>query len=793
MTFTQIVEDIMNRLNLSSDSAEIRVGRGVNRTYRKVTTAIGLQMSRRGTVQANVTMGVSTLVFPNTEKIIDVYNRSNTPYSKLEQVTLDELRDEMPYPASDNPSRWAAHSHTADAVTIEFNRIPQTAFTLYADAHQVVADLSGVQEPAFPESFHDVLIEGTMMDEYRKLEKPAMAAMCQKEFEKLISDLKMWVAKGGPDIYQGKTQSESRSSGSGSGSSSVNGALSYTQTGLITFDRDPSAPFAVTAGSAGVDNLYSLDDDAVNIKAYGAFCDGVQNDNTAILAAIAAGHKRLFLPTNTFWQPTADAVTGGIEYIGENWEDVIIKASNPTTTYISIGAEASLRNVAIWDKVGVDNPAACPDGVNNAPRAIRNLQNLSNSAQVFSHYSATGDFFWVGDGPTSDRGAIAMAVEGVGDGIFIAPIDASVGIQIWPSNGIATDTATGILIKNYGDGNALRIEGQVGGTPATGQIYVIQNSDAPALDIIPSVNTANDIVISHPAKTAGQMIHLFHSTSAYAGTPLFFNMASGSGSFTGDFLTCNVNAAVKAKITAAGRYTGPTHHFISDTSTGTQTNWAIGLSGNTFVQWSGASDVTVTGFSGGVTGQIIVFFNTGSKIAYFAHDTTSTSGAGGNRLFNIATSANTPVAAGGHASFMYNGTFWVMTDHDQGIWITPTFDAAHFTSSAGSWTVASGDVSTMAYRLTGRTLSVSFYILTTSVSGTPDYLKITNSQWGGFTSTRLNITPIVANSAGAGDQAGSAQTAASGTYIELYRTPFATWANATDTTFVGGQTEFEVN
>ena len=29
----------------------------------------------------------------------------------------------------------------------------------------------------------------------------------------------------------------------------------YTQTGLITFDRDPSAPFAVTAGSAVVPNL----------------------------------------------------------------------------------------------------------------------------------------------------------------------------------------------------------------------------------------------------------------------------------------------------------------------------------------------------------------------------------------------------------------------------------------------------------------------------------------------------------------------------------------------------------
>jgi hypothetical protein len=163
----------------------------------------------------------------------------------------------MPYTAGDSPTRYAIHSHTADTVTIEINCVPQTAFTLYADAHQVVADLSGSSEPAFPESFHDVIIEGVMADELRKLEKPQLAQMAQKEFDRILSDLKFWVAKENAlDIYQGKTSSSSVRSGSGGSSSSAfDGSQSWTQTGLITFDRDPSAPFAVTASSAVVPNL----------------------------------------------------------------------------------------------------------------------------------------------------------------------------------------------------------------------------------------------------------------------------------------------------------------------------------------------------------------------------------------------------------------------------------------------------------------------------------------------------------------------------------------------------------
>lgn len=257
MTFTELVTEIKDRLNLSSTESTTRIGRAINRKYRLVTSSIGLQLSRRTTVQQAVSIGVSTVTFSGVEKVISVMNRTTTPYRVLKEVTIDELREIQPYTTSDTPDRYAVHNQTADTIVIEINRIPQTAFTLYADVHTAIADLSGSNEPAFPESFHDILIEGVMSDELRKMEKPQLAQIASGEFQRILGDLRMWIAKSGYlDIYQGKKpDSMFNGIGSGSGSGTGSGATSYTQTGLITFDRDPLAPFAVTASSAKVPNL----------------------------------------------------------------------------------------------------------------------------------------------------------------------------------------------------------------------------------------------------------------------------------------------------------------------------------------------------------------------------------------------------------------------------------------------------------------------------------------------------------------------------------------------------------
>lgn len=257
MTFTEIVDEVMSRLNLSSTEAETRISSAINQKYKEVTSSIGLDVTRRAQVQATVTLGVQELIFTGIEKVLTVIDKSTGQNRMLQEITVDEMRGRTIGTGS-VVHEYAILKMDAHAVTILMDTVPQASFTLYADGYERASDLSGSQEPAFPESYHGLLVESVMADELRKMEKLQHANFAREEATKLLSDLRMFIARSAwLDVYQGKTASKTArsGSGSGSGSSSVNGASSYTQTGLITFDRDPLVPFAVTANSAKVTNL----------------------------------------------------------------------------------------------------------------------------------------------------------------------------------------------------------------------------------------------------------------------------------------------------------------------------------------------------------------------------------------------------------------------------------------------------------------------------------------------------------------------------------------------------------
>ena len=73
-----------------------------------------------------------------------------------------------------------------------------------------------------------------------------------------------------------------------------------------------------------------------------------------------------------------------------------------------------------------------------------------------------------------------------------------------------------------------------------------------------------------------------------------------------------------------------------------------------------------------MAGNIAILKNTGTGVATFAHNSGASSA--GNKLFNIITSAPTPVAAGGFIAYQYDGTQWQCIWHEQGAPIpwTPT-------------------------------------------------------------------------------------------------------------------------
>lgn len=262
MTFTEIVGRITSRLNISQAASVARIGESVNDVYKNVTTSVGLGTSRRTEVQATATISSQFVTFTGIEKVISVIDKSTGANRFLDEVTVDEL-DRRVVVSSDTPTAYAVYRANAGSVQIKTNATAQTAYTLYAPGFVQTTTLSGTQEPAFPESFHDLLVSGVLYEEYMKLEKPGLAKVEQDKYVDRLGDLRLFLQTSPQqDIYRSKlagttAQIGMSTAGAASGGGS-DGTTSYTQTGLITFDRTgaaSTAPFAVASGSAKVANL----------------------------------------------------------------------------------------------------------------------------------------------------------------------------------------------------------------------------------------------------------------------------------------------------------------------------------------------------------------------------------------------------------------------------------------------------------------------------------------------------------------------------------------------------------
>jgi hypothetical protein len=126
-----------------------------------------------------------------------------------------------------------------------------------------------------------------------------------------------------------------------------------------------------------------------------------------------------------------------------------------------------------------------------------------------------------------------------------------------------------------------------------------------------------------------------------------------------------------------------------------------------------------------------------------------------------------------------------------GTWTTPSFSAGHYTANGSmTWTVASGDSETYAYTLVGKTMTVAWRIVTTTVGGTPN-TELRIAIPGGFTSAKkIEATHHYSDNGATGT--GIAEVNAGGTTIVLFKAAFAAWSASTDNTFTLGQITFEI-
>lgn len=209
MTFDEIVAQAMDRLNLTSEDALLRVERFVNKRYRAVTTSIGLVTSRRVvrefTYDGATDIELPEVVVSGMEKIFTIKLVIDADsWKRLDEVTFSDLTYR---PARDaNPTAFAVKLVGPQEVRIQLDGFPSTdEFTLNVEGLDIAIDLEGSLEPWFPESFHDLLIEGAMSDELRKMEKPQLASIAETNYAQRLSDLRYFLVKSEwVDIIQGK-------------------------------------------------------------------------------------------------------------------------------------------------------------------------------------------------------------------------------------------------------------------------------------------------------------------------------------------------------------------------------------------------------------------------------------------------------------------------------------------------------------------------------------------------------------------------------------------------------------
>lgn len=210
MTFDEIVNSVLDRLNLTSLEARERIEDRVNDRYRRVTSSIGLVTSRR--VVKDVTVDptdpdseLPEIVITDIQKVLAVrYTGQNASILVLKEKTYDEVVNFATN--THTPRAWATKLMGPGEVRIVIDAFdPLNSLTLSIEAYEVAPLLEGTMEPYFPEDFHDILIEGAMSDELRKMEKPQLAQIAETNYQTRLSDLRYFIAKSAYlDIAQGK-------------------------------------------------------------------------------------------------------------------------------------------------------------------------------------------------------------------------------------------------------------------------------------------------------------------------------------------------------------------------------------------------------------------------------------------------------------------------------------------------------------------------------------------------------------------------------------------------------------
>lgn len=126
----------------------------------------------------------------------------------------------------------------------------------------------------------------------------------------------------------------------------------------------------------------------------------------------------------------------------------------------------------------------------------------------------------------------------------------------------------------------------------------------------------------------------------------------------------------------------------------------------------------------------------------------------------------------------------------QGEWTSVAYASGNFTADTGTWTVDSGDQTTLAYTMIGKMMHLVWVIKTSTTASTPNELRIAIP--GGFSAARETRLPCFILLS-AGNSMGMALVAVSGTTVRIFRDSAGTaYPNETNTVSTYGEMIFEV-
>jgi len=240
-------------------------------------------------------------------------------------------------------------------------------------------------------------------------------------------------------------------------------------------------------------------------------------------------------------------------------------------------------------------------------------------------------------------------------------------------------------------------------------------------------------------------------------------------------ITNNTNAIAAATANKLGAT------IIATTDTGTKNDFALpGRTKDTVWLWSGNADLILSGIANGATGDRLTIKNQSNNSSKILCQYNGVGSVAANRLYNVVTSAPTPVGYGGWITYVWNGG-WTPIDHEQGAAIAYPYSAANFLNgSGGSWTVGAGDIGQLTSVVRGKTLTIFVTIGSGALPSAAAYLLMLAPAYGGFIGAGPQTLGGAVGASGASGIEGGGFVQIASTFgmdrIAIYRPATAVWA-----------------